>query len=219
LVIDETLSTLSLWKDIIYRLMKKWIDPGALVSIWVKPISRGWGFACPLVFLGMMVAFSIVAKRKGGMRKCSLCGSPTRRVYPRRVEGDFICLGCNRLFVKKESLPPKLKVKKMARVKAYRKRAELASRILSLFSLGGGHVWRSHTIKGVILLFIFSMFILRRIHWHGLISNADVIPISSPLSSEAFFIGLFACIYFISLRSITHLEKQKRALEKIRFTL
>jgi hypothetical protein len=108
---------------------------------------------------------------------------------------------------------------KMARVKAYRKRAELVSRILSLFSLGGGHVWRNHTIKGVILLFIFSLFILRRIHWHGLIRDADVIPISSPLSSEAFFIGLFACFYFISLRSITRLERQKRALEKIRLPL
>jgi len=218
-VIDETLSTLNLWKDGMYQLIGKWTNPGGLVSVWLRPLSDRVGFACPLLFLGMMVACLIVAKRKGTMRKCSLCGTPSYRVYARRVEGDSICLGCHRLFVKKESLPPKLKVNKMARVKAYRKRAELVSRILSLFSLGGGHVWRNHTIKGVILLFIFSLFILRRIHWHGLIRDADVIPISSPLSSEAFFIGLFACFYFISLRSITSLERQKRALEKIRLPL
>jgi len=208
-VIDETLSTLNLWKDGMYQLIGKWTNPGGLVSVWLRPLSDRVGFACPLLFLGMMVACLIVAKRKGTMRKCSLCGTPSYRVYARRVEGDSICLGCHRLFVKKESLP----------VKAYRKRAELVSRILSLFSLGGGHVWRNHTIKGVILLFIFSLFILRRIHWHGLIRDADVIPISSPLSSEAFFIGLFACFYFISLRSITSLERQKRALEKIRLPL
>ncbi len=219
LVIDETLSALSLWKDGIYQLMGRWTNPGGLVSVWLRPLSDRVGFACPLLFLGMMVAFSIVAKRKGTMRKCSLCGTPSYRVYARRVEGDSICLGCHRLFVKKESLPPKLKVKKTAKVKAYRKRAELVSRILSLFSLGGGHVWRNHTIKGVILLFIYSIFILRRIYWHGLIRDADVIPISSPLSSEAFFIGLFACFYFISLRSITRLERQKQALEKIRLPL
>jgi tetratricopeptide (TPR) repeat protein len=218
-VIDETLSALSLWKDSMYHLMEKWADPGGLVSVWVKPLTGRWGFASPLLFLGMMVAFSILAKRKGGMRKCPLCGSPSRRAYPRRVEGDFICPGCYRLFVKKESLTPKLKAKKMAQVKAYRKRAELVSRILSLFSLGGGHVWRNHTIRGVILLFIFSLFILRRVHWHGLIRNAEVIVTSSPLSSEAFFIGIFACLYFISLRSISRLERQKQALEKIRAPL
>ncbi len=219
LVIDETLSALSLWKDGIYQLMGRWTNPGGLVSVWLSPLSDRVGFACPPLFLGMMAAFLIVAKRKGTMRKCSLCGTPSYRVYARRVEGDSICLGCHRLFVKKESLPPKLKVKKTAQVKAYRKRAELVSRILSLFSLGGGHVWRNHTIKGVILLFIFSIFILRRIYWHGLIRDADVIPISSPLSSEAFFIGLFACFYFISLRSISRFERQKQALEKIRIPL
>jgi len=218
-VIDETVSSLSLWKDGIYHLMGKWTDPGGLVSVWVKPLTGRWGFISPLLFLIMMVALLILAKRKGVMRRCPLCGSSSRRVYPRRVEGDFICAGCHRLFVKKESLTPKLKVKKMARVRAYRRRAEVISKILSLFSLGGGHVWRNYTIRGVALLFIFSIFILRRVHWHGLIRNAEVIPTSSPLSSEAFFIGLFACFYFISLRSISRLERQKQALEKIRIPL
>ncbi len=218
-VIDETLSALSLWKDGIYQIMEKWINPMGLVSAWIRPLSARWRFVSPLLFLFMMVAFWIVSKRRGGIMKCGLCGSPSRRVYPRRVEGDFICLGCYRLFVKKESLTPKLKGKKMERVKAHRKRAELVSRILSLFSLGGGHVWRNHTVKGVILLFVFSLFIMRRIHWHGLIRDAEVIPISSPLSSEAFFIGLFAFFYLVSLRGISRLERQKQALEKIRLPL
>jgi hypothetical protein len=218
-VIDETLSTLSLWKDGMYHLVGKWADPMGLVSVWVRPLSGRWRFVSPVLFLIMMVAVLIVAKRKGGMRKCPLCGIPSRRVYPRRVEGDFICVGCHRLFVKKETLAPKLKVKKMAQVRAYRKRAEIVSRILSLFSLGGGHVWRNYTIRGVVLLFIFSIFILRRVYWHGLIKGAEVVPISLPLSSDAFLIGLFACFYFISLRSISRLERHKQALEKIRLPL
>ena len=218
-VIDETLSALSLWKGVIYHLMDKWIDPGGLVAVWVRPLTGRRRFVSPVLFLCMVVGFSILAKRKGGMRKCPLCGSPSRRVYPRRVEGDFICLGCYRLFVKKEGLNPKIKVKKMTQVRGYRKREELISRILSLFSLGGGHVWRNYTVRGVVLLFIFSIFILRIVHWYGLIRNSEVIPTSSPLSSGAFLIGLFACFYFISLRSISRFEKQKQALEKIRIPL
>ena len=218
-VIDETLSALSLWKDGIYQVMEKWINPKWFVSAWIGPLSARWRLVSPLLFLVLMVALWIVGNRRGGIRKCGLCGSPSRRVYPRKVEGDFICLGCYRLFVKKESLTPKLKGKKMARVKAYRKRAELVSRILSLFSLGGGHVWRNYTVRGVILLFIFSLFIIRRVHWHGLIRDSEIIPISFPLSSEAFFIGLFALFYFISLRGISRLERQKQALEKIRTPL
>ena len=218
-VIDETLSVLSMWKGVITHIMDKWIDPAGLVSVWVRPLTGQWIFVFPLLFFGMMVIFSILAKRKGGMRKCPICGSPSSRVYPRRMEGDSVCLGCYRLFVKKESLTPKLKAKKMARVTAYQKREGMVSKILSLFSLGGGHVWRNHTIKGVVLLFIFSIFILRIVHWHGLIRNAEVVPTSSPLSSKAFFIGLFACFYVISLRSISRLERKKQALEKIRIPL
>ncbi|MCK5553179.1 MAG: tetratricopeptide repeat protein, partial [Deltaproteobacteria bacterium] len=126
-VIDETLSALNLWKAGIYDFVGKWTDPVGLVSVWVRPLTGRWGFVSPLVFLIMMVAVLIVAKRKGGMRKCPLCGSPSRQIYPRRVEGDFICAGCHRLFVKKETLAPKLKVKKTAQVRAYRKRAEVVS--------------------------------------------------------------------------------------------
>jgi tetratricopeptide (TPR) repeat protein len=218
-VIDETLSALSLWKGVIYHLMDKWMDPAGLVSVWVRPLTGRSGFVSPLLFLCIVVVFSILAKRKGVMRKCPLCGSPSRQVHSRRVKGDFICMGCHRLFVKKEGLNPKIKVKKMAEVSGYRKREEFISRILSLFSLGGGYVWRNYTIRGVVLLFIFSVFILRIVHWHGLIRNSEVIPASSPLSSGAFLIGLFACFYFISLRGISRIERQKKALDKIRIPL
>lgn len=218
-VIDETLSALSLWKGAIYHFMGRWIDPGGLVSVWVRPLTGRWGFVSPLLFLCIVVIFSILAKRKGGMRRCSLCGSSSRRVYPRKAEGDFICPGCYRLFVKKEGLNPKIKVKKMAQVRAYRKREEVISKILSLFFLGGGHVWRNYTIRGVVFLFIFSIFILRIVYWHGLIRNSEVVPAPSPLSDGAFIIGLFACFYFISLRSLSRFERQKQALEKIRMPL
>lgn len=218
-VIDETLSALNLWKGVMYHFMDKWMNPGGLVSVWVMPLTERWRFISPLLFLCMVVFFSILAQRKGSMRKCPLCGSPSRRVYPRRVEGDLICMGCYRLFVKKEGLNPKVKVKKMTEVRGYRKREEFISRILSLFSLGGGHVWRNYTIRGVVFLFVFSVFILRIVYWHGLIRNSEVIPTSSPLSSAAFLIGLFACFYFISLRSISRFERKKQALEKIRIPL
>ncbi len=218
-LIDETLSNMSLWKDGMYDLMEQWADPGVILSVWITSLSGRWGFVSPLLFLCMMVAFSILTRGKGDMRKCPLCGTPSRRVYSRRIGGNYICLGCYRLFVKKEGLTPKLKAKRMARVKAYRQRHEAVSKLLSLFSLGGGHVWRNYTIRGVMLLFIFSLFILRTVHWHGLIRSAEVIPTSSPLSSEAFLIGLFACFYFISLSSISRLERQKLALEKISIPL
>jgi len=218
-VIDETLSAMSLWKDGIYHLVGTWMDPRGLVSVLITPLSKRVRFVSPLLFLGMMVVFSIVAKRRGTVRKCPLCGSPSRRVFPRRIEGDFICLGCHRLFVKKEGLNPKIKIKKVAQVRKHRRREELISRILSLFSLGGGYVWRNYTVRGVVLLFVFSLFILRKVHWHGFIRNAEVVPASSPLSSEAFFIGLFAILYYVSLRGISRLERRKQAMEKVRISL
>jgi len=218
-LIDETLSSMSLWKDGMYDLMEQWADPGVIVSVWIRSLSGRWGFVSPLLFLCTMVAFSILTRGKRDMRKCPLCGTPSRRVYSRRMGGDYICLGCYRLFVKKEGLTPKLKAKRMARVKAYRQRHGAVSKLLSLFSLGGGHVWWNYTIRGVVLLFIFSLFILRTVHWHGLIRSDDVVLTSSPLSSEAFLIGLFACFYFISLSSISRLERRKLALEKIRIPL
>jgi hypothetical protein len=218
-VIDETLTAPRLWKDVISHLLGEWIEPGGLVSVWVRPLSRRWGFVTPLFFAGMVGFFSILGKRRGGVRKCPLCGSPSRRVYPRRIEGDFICMGCYRLFVKKEGLNPKIKVKKMAQVRGYRTREEIISRILSLFSLGGGHVWRSQTIKGILLLFVFSLFILRVVYWHGLIRNPEVIAAPSPFSNEVFVACLFACFYIVSLRSISRLERRRRSLDKIRIPL
>ena len=218
-VIDETVSAMSLWKDGIYHLVGTWMDPGGLLSVLITPLSKRVRFVSPLLFLGMMVVLWIAAKRKGTVRKCPLCGSPSRRVFPRRIEGDFICLGCYRLFVKKEGFNPKIKVKKVAQVRKHRRREELISKILSLFSLGGGYVWRNYTVRGVVLLFVFSLFILRKVHLHGLIRNAEVVPASSPLSSEAFFIGLFAFLYFVSLRGISRLEKRKQAIEKVRIPL
>jgi tetratricopeptide (TPR) repeat protein len=214
-VIDEPIPAVTLWMDVAYRFFGKWVDLKGLVSIWFKPLNARWSFISPLFFLGVLIAFWIFGKRKGSMRKCPLCGSSSRRVFPRRIEGDFICLGCYRLFVKKEGLNPRIKVKKVAQVKGYRQREELISRILSLFSLGGGHVWRNCTVKGVIFLLILSLFILRMVHWHGVIRNPEICSVFSPLSSKAFLIGLFAFFYFLSLRSISRFERRRRALDKI----
>jgi len=218
-VIDETVSALALWKDVAHQLFGRWVDFGGFISIWFKSLNARWGFISPLFFMSLLVGFWIFGKRKGSMRKCPLCGSSSRRVYPRRIEGDFICLGCYRLFVKKEGLNPRIKVKKVAQVKGYRQREQLISRVLSLFSLGGGHVWGNCTVKGVIFLFIFSLFIVRMVHWHGVIRNPEVFSGSSPLSSKALLVGLFAFFYFLSLRSISRIERRRRALDKISIPL
>ena len=98
-----------------------------------------------------------------------MCGSPTYRFYLGDADQEFICFNCYRIFIQKEKLHPKIMEKKSLQAHEFQKQNHFIGRFLSFFFVGFGDLWRGHPFKGLLLLFLFFIFILRFVYWNGVI--------------------------------------------------
>jgi hypothetical protein len=88
----------------------------------------------------------------------------------------------------------------------------LISRLLSFFLVGFGYLWRERTLKGLLALFVFFIFILRFIYWGG------VIPSSLPQLSLSVWRwilwgGIFFIFYTVLARQIYRLKARFKSEE------
>jgi hypothetical protein len=139
-----------------------------------------------------------------------MCGSSTHRFYSGRSDQEFICFNCYRIFIQKEKLHPKIVEKKSSEVHQFQKQNHLITKFVNLFLIGFGYLWREHVFKGLLLLFLFFIFILRFAYWNGAISS------SYPQTSSAFwkwlFWGfLFVIFYIFSVRQLYRFESDFEA--------
>jgi len=141
-----------------------------------------------------------------------MCGSPTHRFYSGTSGQDFICFNCYRMFIQKEKLHPKVVEKKSYQVQQFQKQSHFISRFLSFFLVGFGYLWREQIFKGLFLLFIFFVFILRFVYWGGAIPSPSP-RLSLNLWRWIFWGGLFLIFYLFSVRQI-HRLKSKFEVEK-----
>jgi hypothetical protein len=139
-----------------------------------------------------------------------MCGSATHRFYlsdTETVRQEFVCFNCYRLFVQKEKLHPKITEKKSLQAHAFQKQDHFTGKYVSYFLIGFGQIWRGDTFKGLLLLFLFFIFILRFVFWSGVLPETGL---QAPFSWWGLFIwgGLFILFYFFYYRRVRRLKPE-----------
>lgn len=209
--IDEVLTTQRLWRRFLAYFIERegflfWLFKG-----WFEKIPSRAPLLVPIVFLGFLIGMSSFGQTKRFLTRCPMCGIPTYRFYSGTSEKEFICFNCNRIFIQKEKLHPRITKKKSLQVKQFQKQNHFIGRFLSLFFVGFGYLWKEHSFKGLIYLFLlFFIFILRFIYWNGVIPSSIAQP-SPNLWRMIFWGGLFIIFYFLSIRQIYRLKPRLEA--------
>jgi tetratricopeptide (TPR) repeat protein len=210
LVIDETLTPGMFWarftdqyvgrEGILFRLFKAWFEgiPSALPIL------------APILFLAYLIGMSRYTRAKRFLTRCPMCGSATHRFYlsaSETLDQEFVCFNCYRLFVQKEKLHPKIMEKKSRQASAFQKQDQFIGKYISYVLLGFGQIWKGQPLKGIVLLSLFFIFILRFVFWSGVLPETGL---RSPFSwwGLLFWGALFILFCFFYYRRVRRLKPE-----------
>jgi len=207
LVIDETLTPQSLWMRFLDQFIGREGFLFPLFKAWFEKTPSRVPFLTPVLFLGFLIAMARYCRAKRFLTRCPMCGSPTYRFYLGTSDQEFICFNCYRMFMQKEKLHPKIVEKKSFQVQQFQTQNHLISRFLSFFLVGFGYLWREQVFKGVFVLFIFFIFILRFVYWGGAIPSPFP-RVSLTLCRWIFWGGFFLIFYIFFVRQIYRLKSR-----------
>jgi len=209
-LIDERLKPDRLWKRVWTHFIGR---EGVLFHVfraWFERIPSRISFLSAFFFVIFLAGMSRYSRAKRFLTRCPMCGSPTHRFYLGASDQEFICFNCNRMFVQKEKLHPTIVEKKALQVKVFQKESSLIGTFVSHFIVGFGYVWRGSFVRGLLLTFLFFVFVMRFVHWNGVLTHAWI---QSPRSLWTWVLwgGLFVLMYLISLRQIYRLKPRFKA--------
>ncbi len=205
LVIDEVLTPKSFWRRFTEQFVGKEGFLFRLFRAWFEKIPSRIPFLTPILFLAFLIGIARYCRAKRFLTRCPMCGTPTHRFYLGTSDQEFICFNCYRIFIQKEKLHPKIVEKKSIQVQQFGRQNHLTSTLTNFFLIGFSYLWREHAVKGLFLLSIFFIFILRFAYWNGAISS------SFPQTSSVFWKwtlwgGLFVIFYIVSVRQLYRFE-------------
>jgi tetratricopeptide (TPR) repeat protein len=205
LVIDEILTSSMLWKRFLEQFIGKEGPLFRLFKAWFEKIPSRVPFLAPLLFLGFLIGMARYCRTKRFLTRCPMCGSPTYRFYLGTSGQEFICFNCYRIFIQKEKLHPKIVEKKSSQVGRFQRQNHLVSKYLSFFLVGFAYLWREEIFKGLFLLLLFFIFLLKFVYWRGVMPS-PLPELVSPLWSYLLWGGLFIAFYLLSVRSLYRLR-------------
>lgn len=212
LVIDEVLTSQMIWERFLNQLIGREGLLFRLFKAWFERVPSALPFLAPILFLAFLIGMSRYTRTKRFLTRCPMCGSATHRFYSSALETldqEFVCFNCFRLFVQKEKLHPKIAEKKSLQADQFQKQNHLTGKFLSYFFIGFNELWKGSSLKGLLLLFVFFIFILRLIFWEGVLP--DFVFHTSPSWWGVFFWGgLFILFYILSIRWV---RRQKPEFE------
>ena len=210
LVIDETLTPQRLWMRFLDQFIGREGFLFPLFKAWFEKTPSRVPFLTPVLFLGVLIAMARYCRAKRFLTRCPMCGSPTYRFYLGTSDQEFICFNCYRMFIQKEKLHPKIVEKKSSQVQQFQAQNHFISRFLSFFLVGFGYLWREQVFKGLFVLFIFFIFVLRFVYWGGAIPSPFP-RLSLTLGRWIFWGGLFLIFYIFFVRQIYRLTSRFEA--------
>ena len=209
-LIDESLSTDRLWKRVWNYFMGR---EGVLFHVfraWFERIPSRLSFLSAFFFLVFLAGVSRYSRARRFLTRCPMCGSPTHRFYLGASDQEFICFNCNRMFVQKEKLHPTMVEKKALQVKGFQKESHLIGVVVSHVIVGFGYLWLGNFLRGLLLTFLFFVFVVKFVHWDGVVMHSWI---QSPPSLWTWVIwgGLFVVVYLVTLRRMYRLKPRFRA--------
>lgn len=202
MVIDEILTAGRLWNRFLDQFIGKEGVLFRLFKAWFERIPSAIPLLAPILFLAFIIGMSRVTRSKRFLTWCPMCGSGTHRFYLSAEETSgqkFVCFNCFRLFVQKEKLHPKISEKKALQAARFQKQDFLTGKILSFVLIGFGDLWRGESFKGLLLLSLFFVFILRFVFWNGILPDSSFRTFS-PRWDLFVWGGFFLLFYFLSIR-------------------
>jgi tetratricopeptide (TPR) repeat protein len=205
LVIDEVLTPKRLWDRFFAQFVGREGFLFPLFKAWFEKIPSRIPILMPIFFLGLLIGVSRYGRAKRFLTRCPMCGSPTYRFYLGASDQEFICFNCHRIFFQREKIHPKIAEKKSLQVNQFQKQSRFIGRFLSFFLVGFGYLWEDHMTKGLFLLFLFFVFVLKFFYWKGVMPSS----IGQPLVFEwsmVFWGGLFLFFYVYFLRKVLRLK-------------
>ncbi len=205
LVIDEILTSRTLWNRFLDQFIGREGFLFRLFKAWFEKIPSRVPLLVPLLFLGFLIGMARYCRTKRFFTRCPMCGSPTYRFYLGGSDQEFICFNCHRIFIQKEKLHPKIIEKKSSQVRQFQRQNHLVGKFLSFFLVGFGYLWREENLKGLFLLFLFFIFILKFVYWSGVMPS-PLPQLFSPFWSYIFWGGLFIIFYMLSIRFLYRLK-------------
>jgi len=183
-----------------------------LFKAWFEKIPSRIPFLMPIFFLGLLIGTSRYSRAKRFLTRCPMCGSPTHRFYLGTSDQDFVCFNCHRIFIQKEKIHPKIAEKKLLQVRQFQRQSFLTGRFLSFFLVGFGYLWREHMIRGLMLLFLFFIFILKLAYWNGVIPSSIAQPVNFQWGIIIWGI-LFVLFYLYTVRKVLQLKPRFKTEE------
>ena len=214
LVVDEVLGPNALWTRFYHQFVGREGILFHLFKAWFEKIPSRIFFLAPLFFLGFWVGMSKYGRTRRFLTRCPMCGSPTHRFYLGNTDQEYICFNCYRIYIQREKLHPKIAEKKAVQVQQFQKENDFVQRFLSFFFLGFKDLWGDHSFKGISLLFVFFVFVLRFVHWDGVIPFSFGQPLPS-LWKWIFWVGLFGLYYYVALGPVLRAGAKSASKRKL----
>jgi tetratricopeptide (TPR) repeat protein len=212
-MVDEIISVQRLWRRVLIFFQARYYSPATLFKAWTRDVSLVYGFIYPVHFLALLCLISVLCSRVNFPKRCPMCGTPSVKFLPSRIQGDAICFACNRLFVRKDSIDPKMKEKKSKQVKGYGKRKALFRTVFSFVIPGGGHLWKGQSVKGSIFVFIFFVLGLKFFYWEGIVSDPLDLANAPGLWTQGGFLVFFLVYYIAVLRSFFIIQSRRSLID------
>jgi len=210
LVIDEFLTSQALWKRSLDQFIGREGFLFRLFKAWFEKIPSRVPFLVPLLFLGFLIGMARYFRTKRFLTRCPMCGTPTYRFYLGGSDREFICFNCYRIFIQKEKLHPKIIEKKSSQISQFQRQNHLVGKFLSFFLVGFGYLWREEILKGLFLIFLFFIFILKFVYWSGVMPSPFP-QVFSPFWSYMSWGGGFILFYVLSIRYLYRLKPKFKA--------
>jgi hypothetical protein len=205
-LIDDTISVGRLWNRLLRVLKKDYGFPEGLLKAWTTGVSGRYHYVYPIFFLVFLLVFAFFCSKRNFSKRCPMCGTPSLRFFTRRIQRDMVCFGCNRLFVKRDSIDPKMREKRMKQVDRFQRRKALLWRTLSLILPGGGHVWKDQSMKGSLFIFISFILGLKFFDWNGIVHDPSALGDGPGFWGRFVFVVFFLLYYLGVLRSAHRIE-------------
>ncbi len=205
LVVDVVLCPQTLWERFLNQFIGREGTLFRLFKAWFEKVPSRIPFLIPLFFLGFLVGMTKYIRTRRFLTPCPVCGSPTHRFYLGNTDEEYICFNCYRIYIQKERLHPKIAEKKSLQVEQFQRQNHFLGKFLSFFFVGFQDLWGERLLRGLFLLFVFFIFVLKFVYWNGVITSST--PQSSfSIWNLVFWVVLFGLFYFLMVRQVLRLK-------------